>query len=429
VGQGEHPCGAASAGDRQFTGTPPATGVPAATGEPAALGHAPGPPSSRAAAVTPGSPLALRYIPALDGLRGYMTLAVMAAHTRIDILSGASVYMDVFFAMSGFFITSILMGDYLKHGRINYLKFYYRRAARLYPALIAMLICFVPAAYLLLPDFSSRVVEAVVGATYTTNYYRILYGNVGATAHLWSLAIEEQYYLLWPVTFAALLRWGGISWKTVCAILGIVGAIAATRILLTYNGVGPGHLYTAFHTRADSLLIGCALAVALKLVSLNEFPRLSAALAFSVLPLFALSLVALFSMGHMTSSYFYFGSLLAAIGGACMVAATVQSRRTILHPFLENPLLVLCGRMSYGLYVWHWPIFAIVLHGELLFVRYEWPIPYALKAVISWVLAVSFASISYIFLERRVMREREAAAAVPQQPSQGRPATMALATT
>jgi peptidoglycan/LPS O-acetylase OafA/YrhL len=175
----------------------------------------------------------LGYVPALDGSRGLMTLGVLTAHTRMALFGGAMVYMDVFFAMSGYLITSLLIAEHGKHGSIDLKKFYVRRLRRLYPALIAMLAVLVAVSAVLSSDFHLRLTEAAVTFTYLSDYWRAFDGiGIYYTGHTWSLAVEEQFYLLWPVAFIFLIRRYGVSWAAVSIVFAAAAGFALWRIWL-----------------------------------------------------------------------------------------------------------------------------------------------------------------------------------------------------
>src|ERR1700719_2540248 len=158
----------------------------------------------------------LGYLPALDGTRGLMTLGVLAAHTRYLLLPGAVLFMDIFFVMSGYLITSLLINDYRKRGAIDFKKFYTRRFLRLYPALDAMLTALLIVAALFSSEFKLRLIDAGVAFFYISNYWRAFDGiGLWYTTHTWSLSIEEQFYVLWPLMFTLLLNRFGLSWATV----------------------------------------------------------------------------------------------------------------------------------------------------------------------------------------------------------------------
>ena len=341
----------------------------------------------------------LGYVTALDGIRGFMAIGVLVGHTRMALFGGAMVFMDVFFTMSGYLITSLLIADYQKSGYVRFKKFYVRRYLRLYPALIAMLLAMLGVAIIASSEFELRLIEIGVAFVYLTDYWRALGGpGIFYTGHLWSLAVEEQFYVLWPPLFALILRRVGISWSTVGIIaLGAIG-FALWRVWLTWHSANIGYLYTALDMRADSLLVGCGMAVAMKLVTLADYPRLCRWLMRSLLPIFVAAVIAGLTLDWHMRWYYYVSSLLGAIPGAILIAAVLQPKRNFMHRLYEHPIPVFCGRICYGLYVWHFPIFC-VLRTDLQFNSLG-------IVLIGWPLVFVIATASYYLIERHFMRAR-----------------------
>ena len=146
----------------------------------------------------------LGYTPALDGLRGLMAIVVMVAHVYSTVLPVAMLVMDLFFVMSGYFITSLLVRDIQRHGSIRYGEFYRRRFARILPPLLVMLLAYLLFRSIFVPPFRDALVEAAIVFTYITNWWLVFDpSGIFLLPHTWSLAVEEQFYLLWPITFAA----------------------------------------------------------------------------------------------------------------------------------------------------------------------------------------------------------------------------------
>jgi peptidoglycan/LPS O-acetylase OafA/YrhL len=343
----------------------------------------------------------LGYVAALDGSRGLMTLGVMLAHTRMALFGGAMVYMDVFFCMSGYLITSLLIAEHDKHGAISLKKFYVRRLRRLYPALTAMLAALLVFSALLSPEFRLRATEAAVSFAYLSDYWRA-FGGVGVhyTAHTWSLAVEEQFYILWPAAFILLIRRHGISWAAVAIVFAAAVGFALWRIWLTYEGASIARLYNSFDTRADALLAGCGLALLLRLVDLEAHPRLSSICANSLLPLAAFMVALGFSADANWHSYYYFSPLLGAIPALVGITGLLQHRRTLMHAVYEQPVAVFCGRICYGLYIWHYPVFVVVADNIQPAYRY------ISVFLIGWPVTFALATASYVLIERRFMRTR-----------------------
>jgi len=334
-------------------------------------------------------------------VRGLMTLGVLTAHTRMALFPGAIIYMDVFFTMSGYLITSLLIAEYRRHGKINLAKFYLRRFKRLYPALAAMIATLVVACLLFSADLRARLTEAAVAFFYLTDYWRALeLPGVHYTGHIWSLAVEEQFYLLWPLCFILLLHHFGLSART--AVVALAGAVcfAAWRSWLTATGTSIAYLYNAFDMRADSLLVGCALAVVLARVNLAEFPRLSTFLAYSLAPLAVFGLALGFSIDWHMRWYYYVSPLFGALPATIFICAIAQHRYTSMRAVFEHPLPVFCGRICYGLYIWHYPIFSWIDD-------WAWPqYRYVTIFLVGWPLTFAAATASYYLLERHFMRTR-----------------------
>jgi peptidoglycan/LPS O-acetylase OafA/YrhL len=170
---------------------------------------------------------------------------------------GAVLYIDFFFAASAYYITSLLLRDIEKRGRIDYGQFYLRRFARLVPPLLLMLAVYLLCSWLFLPAFSAALKRAAIVLSYTSNYWYVFDPkSIEDLGHTWTLSTEEQFYILWPVIFAFLVRRLGLTWRLAMAIGAIAAAIWAWRILLVLQGAGPLRLYTALDTRADALMGG-----------------------------------------------------------------------------------------------------------------------------------------------------------------------------
>ena len=341
----------------------------------------------------------LGYMASLDGVRGLMTLGVLLAHTRMALFGGALIYMDVFFAMSGYLITSLLIADYQKRGAIRLKKFYIRRFMRLYPALAAMIILFVAFCWLFSNELTSRLTEAAVAFFYLMDYWWAFGGSgVYYLGHTWSLAVEEQFYLLWPLTFIVLLRIWGLSSRTAVVIFSMAVAFWMWRIWMTSSGAQIMWLYNSLDMRADALLLGCGVAVMLTTVDLASYPRLSTICARALLPLAVTGLALGFVMNFQMRWYYYVSPLFGAIPGVITVVGLLQPRRTLMHRIYEHPIPVYCGRICYGLYVWHFPIFVWVS---------SWATPrYIMTFLIGWPLTFATATASYYLIERHFMRAR-----------------------
>lgn len=330
----------------------------------------------------------LGYSPALDGLRGTMTLGVLAAHIRESWCPGAFVYMDTFFLMSAYLITALLIKGWRREGRIGFARFYWRRALRLFPANYAMLAAFTVAAWLLLDDFGGHLRQVLVAALYVSNWTRAFEVEMPAfLGHTWSLSIEEQYYLLWPLLLSLLLRHIGLNGRAVLVVLGAALAFAAWRSWLTFDGASIPRLYNGTDTRADALLLGCALGMALALPGVREHAGVQRWAARLALPALAALLVAGWTLQWEMRAMYAGGSFVFSLVSCTLVAALVLPTATIAHRVFSAAPLVFLGRICYGLYLWHFPVYNVMRFGfeagELALVLVGIPLTFAL-AIASW---------------------------------------------
>ncbi len=368
----------------------------------------------------------LGYAPGLDGLRGVMTIAVLLAHIRLPLAPGAVLFMDSFFVMSGYFITGLLLRDWEREGRIRFGHFYARRFARILPPLIAMLSGYVAFGYFFLPDFRAVAVDAGIVFAYLSNWTRAGFirvdalvdalGPISYLGHTWSLAIEEQFYILWPAILFILLRRLDVGWRLFWMIVSSALGIWAWRIWLTLQGTHWFRLYNGLDTRADALLVGCALAVWLRLIRIDRRPEIErrlATLAWPILVVFCVSWV--FFPRPDNLFYYYAGSMVLGCGmGVLFVLILVRPTRTILHIVFELPAFVFLGRIFYALYLWHYPIFTILQWHYRL--RAGW------RALIGLPVTFALAVLSYVLIERHFMRTAKKPVASAASPAARVPA-------
>jgi peptidoglycan/LPS O-acetylase OafA/YrhL len=308
----------------------------------------------------------LGYVPELDGVRGIAILFVLGNHVPLgrleSLLPGGFAGVDIFFVLSGFLITTLLIQEFDRTGSISLRNFYMRRALRLGPALIALLIVLCLLSFVLYDQARARgnCRDALIALFYASNWVRVFTRNqLGLLAHTWSLSCEEQFYIVWPIILLTLLR---ISRKRhyvalVAAAVALFSWLAS--IHLTMSGASERRLCFGLDGRADTLMIGCILSVVLSSGLMTENAKKTIQkLLVVIAPLSMASLLAFSIFGNkLGRSFFYFGFVIIALLAAALILDVLVSPRSIIRRLMAMKWLVWIGSVSYGLYLWHWPIF------------------------------------------------------------------------
>ncbi len=347
-----------------------------------------------------------RYIPGLDGLRALAVIAVILYHLGFGWAQGGMLGVGVFFTLSGYLITDLLLGHWYRHGDLGLGQFWLRRARRLLPALFVMLI--VVSVYVALFDASQLVAvrrQVVAASLYFSNWSTIAqHGSYFARFaaplpldHLWSLAIEEQFYLLWPWLILAGI-WLVRS-RVGLAVLTIIAAAVSAYVMghLYRAGYDPTRAYEGTDTRALGLLIGAALAMVwpTRGVRAGTTPALGRALDI----LGIAGLVAIFLLIARTtpfSTFLYPTGFIALSLATAAIVATVVSPSSRLGPILGCRPMRWVGVRSYGIYLWQWPIIVLANPKQLPF---SWP-----RAILEVGATFVIAALSWRFIEDPVRR-------------------------
>lgn len=347
----------------------------------------------------------LPYLPGLDGLRALAVVAVLLYHTDPRWLPGGFLGVEIFFVISGYLITSLLLAEFARRGRINLKRFWLRRARRLLPALYVMLAGVLVFTVLFLPDEVARLRGDVAAALgYVTNWYLVVsrqpyfetVGRPSLLRHLWSLAVEEQFYVLWPL----LLSFALPRWRPQRVLYAIIAGIAASALLMAvgYDPTGdPSRVYYGTDTRAAGFLCGAALAfvwVPRRVRTMGPGPGPGAARLLDVAGLGALTVLAVMcgAVDEFDQLLYRGGFLLIAVCAAvAIVAATAPTSR--IRRSLSAPPLRWVGLRSYSLYLWHWPV--------LMVTRPHSDVPVDGLALLAVRLSVTFAlaELSYRLVE------------------------------
>lgn len=305
---------------------------------------------------------------ALDGLRGIAVLVVLLCHISPYRLAGGNIGVDLFFVLSGFLITSILLNEYRSTGTINIRLFYLRRALRLFPALFSVV--FFVAAYttIMMPEqIGATLVDIAAVATYVWNW-RCVYlhafdlgGGNGMLSHLWSLSVEEQFYIVWPGLLLVVLSLRAAK-PVLLAVLAI-GVLGPALARLAIWKSGPTiAMYFSSHLRVDGLMWGALLAY---LIYINAVPTSRNWKSFvNVLAVVSLGLFLVMSKDDYLSGgelYQWGFSLIGAMSAVMILSAIINPESTFTK-CLEWRWLQYTGKISYGLYLWHIPILSVHHH-------------------------------------------------------------------
>jgi len=305
----------------------------------------------------------LAYRRWLDGLRGLAILLVLSFH--FNLLMGGFLGVDLFFVLSGFLITALLAEEWRRHGSIDLGRFYLRRGLRLLPALwVLLLVC--GASTLAAPahERPARLDEIGLAACYLSNWSTLLGTAMPRLCHTWSLSVEEQFYVLWPLLLYGLLRLRlPRGWVVALACAGVVAAAVCRAAWYARRppdapawGEQTMRLYMGLDTRADALLAGCVVGL---LAAWGWLPKSRAFVAGSGAAAAAgggvLVFLLVFARHEHAALYRGVFTLVALLAALFLVRLLVAPWRPVTA-VLESSVLVGAGRISYALYLFHWPI-------------------------------------------------------------------------
>jgi peptidoglycan/LPS O-acetylase OafA/YrhL len=320
------------------------------------------------------------HLPALNGLRALAVLGVMAYHLQLGWASGGYLGVDLFFVLSGFLITTLLLEEWVATAALNLKAFWGRRAKRLLPALFLVVagigVYVIVNAHLGgsgangLIDLSALRGDALATLLYVGNWHAIYahqsyfaqFSTPSPLQHTWSLAIEEQFYLVWPPVLLLLLRAGRRSWRQMGFMVTVIVALASAGLmaLLFHPGADPTRIYYGTDTRLFDLMAGASvafLAAARPQPGLRARRTLHLAAPLAAIALGAFWVTAGTSTGLPTNFMFEGGFLLCAVLAAIVVADARLLAPGPLGRLFALPPLHFLGTISYGIYLWHWPIF------------------------------------------------------------------------
>jgi peptidoglycan/LPS O-acetylase OafA/YrhL/CubicO group peptidase (beta-lactamase class C family) len=344
------------------------------------------------------------YLAGLDGLRALAVVAVLLYHAGYQLVGG---YLGVesFFVLSGFLITTLLVADQQRHGRIRLGVFWLRRARRLLPALLLVLVGTLLLCAALLPgELRPLGADTLAALLYVMNWKLIVaqqsyfdaLSRPSLLQHLWSLAIEEQFYLLWPLACAAGMRLLRPAGFLVAVLAAAVGS-TLLMVALYQTGADLSRIYYGTDTRASALLIGSALALVWTHERRQVLNRRRDAILEGAGALALALLLVAYALLHEQHPLLYLGGFqIVTLATAAVIAATTAPGARLLPALLEARPLRWIGRRSYSLYLWHWPIFLLIA-PEVVGPWSRWS-----ADLIRIGLTVLLASVSYRFVEQPV---------------------------
>lgn len=380
------------------------------------------------------------YLPGLDGLRALAVLAVIVYHANSSWLPGGFLGVEVFFVISGYLITLLLVAEHERTGTVDLLDFWKRRARRLLPALFLMLLLLVVWTTFFEEDALGALRgDVVAGLLYVSNWFQVWVG-AGYTAvndfaplrHLWSLAVEEQFYLLWPLVMMLILRSGRTRLPRVSVWFVAIafGIVAVVGLLMPTGRIGADCvstpdaywevggrcvskvdvLYLSTPSRATGLLLGAAMALVWRPYALLRGPMRNKGrlldpfaiggllvLGYLVSTLHITELVG--EEGTYADPWLFRGGFFLTGLATLVVIAAVAHTRSSSGGLIGNPVFRAIGERSYGLYLYHWPVFQAL--------RHETGIPLAVHEFIgAMAVTVAITEISYRFVELPIRERR-----------------------
>ena len=351
----------------------------------------------------------LPYLAGLDGLRAMAVLAVLLYHANLAWLPGGFLGVEIFFVISGYLITALLLGEWQQNNRIDLKAFWLRRARRLLPALFVLLGVTLTFAVIFLPgEVAGLRGDTLAALGYITNWYLIFehksyfeaFGRPSLLQHLWSLAVEEQFYLVWPLLLTAgmlFLR----KWRMWFAILLGVVASSLLMALLYQPDSDPSRLYYGTDTRAAGLLVGAALAfVWVPSGELNWQGRRSqlTSWALNLAGLGALGVLVWFFLQIDQYQPFLYqgGFLVVSLTTALLIAVVVHPLAHLGPGVLDWAPLRWVGLRSYSIYLWHWLVYSLTRP------QLDLPLEGLPLLALRWIITGLLAELSYRYIETPV---------------------------
>ncbi|MBF2514683.1 acyltransferase family protein [Listeria marthii] len=349
-----------------------------------------------------------KYVPSIDGLRALAVIAVIAYHLNFSWAKGGFIGVDIFFVLSGYLITNILLTQWEKTQSLQLKQFWIRRFRRLIPAVYVMIVVVVIYAVFFHPEILKNLRgDAIASFFYVSNWWFIFhdvsyfdsFGLPSPLKNLWSLAIEEQFYMIWPAFLLVFLKWVKNPKLLLKIVIGL-GLLSAIWMTILYvPGTDPSRVYYGTDTRAFDLLAGCALAFVWPFTRLSPVvPKKSKAVLNIAGTISVLGFILFTAFVSEYQTFLYRGGLLlVAILGVIMIATISHPASYLSKIFSFKPLRWI-GTRSYGIYLWHYPIITLTTPVVELTQPNIW------RAILQVAATFIIAELSFRFIETPIRK-------------------------
>ncbi|EHV5273479.1 acyltransferase family protein [Staphylococcus pseudintermedius] len=353
-------------------------------------------------------PINPRYMPGLDGVRAVAVIAIIIYHLNPQWLSGGFLGVDTFFVISGYLITSLLLTEYHNTGKIELMSFWLRRVKRLIPAVLFLVMGVIVLSLIFMPTEIQKVrADSIAAIFYVSNWWYIMQNvdyfeqfAVQPLKHLWSLAIEEQFYLVFPIVLLSLLSFiRRLKLIRIIFLILLVISMIAMMVLYVPNE-NVARVYFGTDTRIQTLLMGVLLALVWPPFQLKAKVNRQMRTMIDTAGVVGLAILFIcFKFVSETNSILYYGGFFLISTVTLLVIASSVHPSGYFAKFLGNKVFTFIGSRSYSLYLWHYPIIVLIHHQ---FVQGQIP---PLVYVVEILLMVLMAEFSYKFIEQPFRKE------------------------
>lgn len=327
----------------------------------------------------------LGYVSGLDGLRAFAILLVMLSHANFQFFQNGGIGVPVFFALSGFLITTLLLEEFKKYNKIEFKAFYIRRTFRLFPALYCMLLfTFLYALFFNSKMYDDIVTEIIAAGLYVYNLSWIWNVKQVMLYHTWSLGVEEQFYLIWPILLFIFLKYNSIKWLSILLTVFIL-FIGINETFVLFNNSGISILNSITN---ESIFMGCLVAI-LRWKGMILF-KIPSWIAF-------LSIISIFLLGMFPHDTFnsFFEKRTPGVFAILIILYLIRDKNDLLSKIFTNKLSVFIGKISYSLYLWHLPVFKVF--------SFDSSLPSLVSFFGKFIVSLLFALLSWFLLEKKAI--------------------------